>query len=104
MAIDQISEDYYEAVTTSINAGLDMIMVPFDHKKFIATLTEAVQKGDVTQERIDDAVSRILRSKFNLGMFEQPITNESHIEAFGSDAHPGTRAGSRAKVAGPAQE
>lgn len=87
MAVDQISEDYYLSVVTSVNAGMDMIMVPYDHKKFITTLTEAVEKGDVSHERIDDAVARILHAKFNLGMFEQPYTNESHVEAFGGDAH-----------------
>lgn len=72
-AIDQISPDYYTSVVTAINAGIDMSMVPYDYKKFITTLTQAVEKGDVPQARIDDAVSRILTVKFNKGLFEQPI-------------------------------
>lgn len=72
-AIDQISPDYYTAVVTAINAGIDMSMVPYDYRKFISTLTQAVEKGDVSQARIDDAVSRILTVKFNKGLFEQPI-------------------------------
>lgn len=71
--IDQVSPDYYTAVVTSINAGMDMSMVPFDYPKFITTLTQAVEKGDVPQSRVDDAVSRILRVKLLKGLFEQPV-------------------------------
>ncbi|MEL7436875.1 MAG: glycoside hydrolase family 3 N-terminal domain-containing protein, partial [Chloroflexota bacterium] len=70
MAVNQITEDFYQAVVTSINAGMDMVMVPFDYKQFISTMTDAVNKGDITMERIDDAVSRILKAKFKLGVFE----------------------------------
>ena len=87
MAIDQISEDFYECVVRGINAGLDMIMVPYDFKRFISALTEAVQKGDVTQERIDDAVKRILTVKFELGLFDAPITDQSLLDDVGSAEH-----------------
>lgn len=86
-AIDQISPDYTTCVVTSINAGLDMIMVPTDYHKFITTLTDAVNKGDVPQARIDDAVRRILRVKFALGLFEHPITDDSRLSSIGSDAN-----------------
>lgn len=72
MAINQIDEDFYTCVVQSINAGLDMIMVPFDFKQFIESTLTAVQKGDISQERIDDAVRRILRAKFALGLFDRP--------------------------------
>lgn len=85
-AIDQISPDYYSSVVTSINAGLDMVMVPNDYKKFITTLTDAVTKGDVPQSRIDDAVRRILRVKFEMGLFETPTTDDSQLSKIGSDA------------------
>ncbi|MEL6149261.1 MAG: glycoside hydrolase family 3 N-terminal domain-containing protein [Chloroflexota bacterium] len=88
MAIDQLSEDFYTCVVTSINAGLDMVMVPFDFVRFISTLTRAVEQGDVPESRINDAVTRILRAKVMLGMFDQPLPNsETHLPAFGSDAH-----------------
>lgn len=87
MAIDQLDPDYYTCVVTSINAGLDMIMVPFDYRRFIATLTRAVEKGDVSLERIDDAVGRILRVKFALGLFENPFGDESLLALVGSDEH-----------------
>jgi len=87
MAVNQISEDFYKAIVTSINAGLDMIMVPYDYKQFISSMLEAVEKGDISIERVDDAVARILRVKFMLGLFEKPITDESYIETAGSDEH-----------------
>ena len=87
MAINQISTDFYECVVRSINAGLDMIMVPYDYEQFIDTLTAAVNNGDVPLSRIDDAVSRILRVKFELGLFENPFTDESLLVDIGSEAH-----------------
>jgi beta-glucosidase len=86
-AIDQIDADFYECVVHSINAGLDMIMVPFEFLKFIETLTQAVEKGDIPLARIDDAVRRILSVKFQLGMFEQPFGDESLLAELGSQAH-----------------
>lgn len=87
MAVSQLSDDYYAAVVQSINAGLDMVMVPFEYKRFINTLTSAVEKGDVSIERIDDAVSRILRAKFLWGLFERPFTDASLLDTVGSQAH-----------------
>lgn len=87
MSINQIDEDYYTCVVKSVNAGLDMNMVPYDYKLFIESLTKAVENGDVTQERIDDAVRRILTVKFELGLFEQPYTDEEWLSYLGSEAH-----------------
>ncbi len=87
MAVSHLSDDEYVATVKGINAGLDMIMIPFDYKSFIATVTQAVEKGDITLSRIDDAVARILRAKFLLGLFEKPISDESHLKQFGSAEH-----------------
>ncbi|MBE2184772.1 MAG: glycoside hydrolase family 3 C-terminal domain-containing protein [Anaerolineae bacterium] len=87
MAINQIDRDYYTCVVASINAGIDMIMVPYDYKLFINTLTEAVEKGDVSIARIDDAVRRILKVKTWLGVFEQPFTDAALLQEVGSAAH-----------------
>lgn len=87
MAIDQLNENFYEAVVASINAGLDMVMVPYDYKRFITIMLSAVEKEDISLERIDDAVSRILRVKFLLGMFEQAITNVSFLNTVHSKEH-----------------
>lgn len=87
MSINQIDEDYYTCVVRSINAGLDMNMVPYDYRLFIDTLTKAVEKGDVSQERIDDAVRRILHVKFALGLFERPFTDETWLSYVGAEEH-----------------
>lgn len=87
MAHTHLSGNEYEAFVTTVNAGVDMVMVPYDHKAFITHLTQAVRNGDVSQERVDDAVSRILRVKFKLGLFEKPHTETVHLDNFGSDEH-----------------
>lgn len=86
-AIDQITADFYECVVASINAGLDMIMTPFDHKRFIKTLISAVEKGDVSMARIDDAVARILKVKFAIGLFEHPHGNHALMSEVGNPEH-----------------
>ncbi len=85
--INQISNDYNEAIVTSINAGLDMIMVPDQYPAFIDGLTRAVKNGRVSQARIDDAVRRILTVKFQLGLFEKPEPDPAMLATVGSDAH-----------------
>ncbi len=86
-AIDQLPGSFYEQVVTSLNAGLDMIMVPYDAERFITTALSAVANGDVPQERIDDAVRRILTVKFQMGLFEHPFAAEEYLPLVGSDEH-----------------
>ena len=86
-AINQIDPDYYTCVVKTINAGLDMVMVPFDYKLFISELTKAVNRGDVSMSRIDDAVRRILRVKMELGLFENPLPNDSLLPFVGCEDH-----------------
>jgi beta-glucosidase len=85
--VDQVDSNYDEAVTTAINAGIDMNMVPYDAPRFINSLTAAVEEGSVPQARIDDAVRRILTVKFELGLFEHPLAGESLLDRVGSDEH-----------------
>jgi len=85
--IDQVSEDYYVAVTTAINAGIDMNMVPYDPDRFIETMQQAVERGDISEDRIDDAVRRILRVKFELGLFDHPLADRDGLGDVGSAAH-----------------
>jgi beta-glucosidase len=86
--IDQINpDDYAASVVAAINAGVDMNMVPYDAGRFIAALTAAVESGDVPMERIDDAVRRILRVKFELGLFERPFSDPALLVTVGSDEH-----------------
>jgi beta-glucosidase len=92
-AIDQISPDYKHDIEQSINAGLDMIMIPNNVGKtnnfieFIEVLKALVADGKVSQSRIDDAVRRILRIKFQLGLFDSTATDPQLTAAIGSPAH-----------------
>ena len=86
-AISQISDDYYECVVSTINAGMDMVMVPYDYLRFIEHLTLAVQNGDILLSRIDDAVRRILKVKIAIGLFAHPFAAESGLDQIGSPAH-----------------
>lgn len=85
--IDQIDPDYYTAVVTAINAGVDMNMVPYAYQLFIETLKKAVNDGDISMERIDDAVSRILTVKFAMGLFEKPYSDPELFDLVGSEEH-----------------
>jgi beta-glucosidase len=72
--IDQVVPGSYSAsVAQSINAGIDMVMVPTDYVRFITTMKSLVQAGTIKQDRIDDAVTRILGVKFEMGLFEKPM-------------------------------
>lgn len=86
-AVDQISRNYYAAVVTSINAGIDMNMVPYSYRMFIDTMTMAVENGDIPIERIDDAVRRILTVKFEMGLFERPFSDPDLLDLVGDQAH-----------------
>jgi beta-glucosidase len=85
--IDQLPGDYTSDVETSINAGIDMVMVPDRYPEFVTALRSLVQSGRVPQARIDDAVRRILRQKVALGLWEQPYADRSLLSQVGSDAH-----------------
>lgn len=85
--VDQISGDYGQAVRTAINAGIDMVMVPNDYRRFQSTLKREVQAGQVDISRIDDAVRRILTVKFEMGLFEHPYADRTYTAAVGSAEH-----------------
>ena len=85
--IDDVAANYHDAVVASIGAGIDMNMVPYDGERFIRTMLNAVRRGDVSVERIDEAVAAILRVKFELGLFERPYGDADLQSAVGSAAH-----------------
>jgi len=85
--VDQVNEDYREAVKRSINAGIDMVMVPDRYIYFISILKNLVETNEVSLERIDDAVRRILKQKLLLNLFEEPYTDQSLISSVGSEEH-----------------
>jgi beta-glucosidase len=87
MGIQQIDPDYGVCVSTAINAGLDMVMVPFDFRRFIDTLSDAVANGSVPITRVDDAVRRILRAKAAIGLFGDQDGGRPALSAVGSQSH-----------------
>ncbi|MBX6766352.1 MAG: glycoside hydrolase family 3 C-terminal domain-containing protein [Actinomadura rubrobrunea] len=76
-----------QEVSTAINAGIDMVMVPYDWRKFIDTLRAEVQAGHVSMARVNDANRRILTKKFELGLFERPFADRRHQRTIGSAEH-----------------
>lgn len=86
-AIQQIPGDYATQVRTSVNAGVDMFMEPYSAPQFVETLLAEVRAGRVKTSRIDDAVRRILKAKFELGLFERPYTDRRYAKTIGSPAH-----------------
>ncbi|KAM5584867.1 hypothetical protein ABKV19_004303 [Rosa sericea] len=82
-----VHSDYPKSVLAGIQAGIDMVMVPFNHTEFIGILTNHVNNKLVPMSRIDDAVRRILRVKFTMGLFENPLADESFVDQLGSQAH-----------------
>jgi beta-glucosidase len=83
---------YADKVAAGANAGIDMFMEPYSgsntgFKEFTQTLIGLVENGTVSMNRIDDAVSRILTAKFELGLFEHPFTDRRNMDQIGSKAH-----------------
>ncbi|MFC3987241.1 glycoside hydrolase family 3 N-terminal domain-containing protein [Actinoplanes siamensis] len=74
-------------VRTAVNAGIDMFMEPNTAERFETLLKAEVTAGRVSLTRINDAVSRILTSKFQLGLFDKPFATTDHIDRVGSTAH-----------------
>ena len=92
--IDELEGDYKQDIITSINAGIDMVMVPGDqiwggepYKRFISLLKESVLEGSISMERIDDAVRRILKVKFEIDLFKYPKADNSLTDKVGSEEH-----------------
>lgn len=89
-ALDEIPGEYDTDVETSINAGMDMVMVPDKYRLFFDTLKQVVEEGRVPMERIDDAVRRILRVKFAMGLMEEGashLADPGLADRFGSAEH-----------------
>lgn len=81
---ERVAKDKKDAIRIAINAGIDMSMDPYS-VDFCILLKELVNEGKVSMDRIDDAVRRILRVKYRLGLFEEPNTGGKGYEKFGSD-------------------
>jgi len=84
---DRIAATPKEAIKLAINAGIDMSMIPYQYEVFCDNLIQLVKEGGVKQERIDDAVRRILKVKYALNLFDKPNTNPKDYPKFGSKEH-----------------
>ncbi|CAL1356566.1 unnamed protein product [Linum trigynum] len=89
--IDRITSpphaNYTYSVEKAVTAGIDMVMVPLNYTEFIDDLTLLVNKGVIPMSRIDDAVSRILRVKYAMGLFENPMADDSMVDELGKQEH-----------------
>ncbi|OAY75598.1 Beta-glucosidase BoGH3B [Ananas comosus] len=89
--IDRITSpphaNYTYSVQASITAGIDMVMVPNNYADFINSLTNLVNMNVIPMSRIDDAVRRILRVKFVMGLFENPLADLSLADQLGKKEH-----------------
>jgi beta-glucosidase len=92
--LEKMGDDYKSNIITSINAGMDMVMVPGNVKdggqkytNFISLLIESVNEGSISENRINDAVARILKIKFKMGLFERPYSDKSLLRNVGSKEH-----------------
>ena len=81
---EHVAKDKKDAIRIAINAGIDMSMDPYSID-FCILLKELVEEGKVKMSRIDDAVRRILRAKYRLGLFEKPNTGGKGFEKYGCD-------------------
>ncbi|WP_281637253.1 glycoside hydrolase family 3 N-terminal domain-containing protein [Flavobacterium marginilacus] len=82
----KVAETNRDAVRMAVMAGIDMSMVPEEYS-FYTDLIDLVQKGEVPMSRIDDAVSRILKMKFELNLFQNTVANLKDYPKFGSAEH-----------------
>lgn len=85
---ERVAKDKKDAIRIAINAGIDMSMDPYS-VDFCILLKELVSEGQVPMSRIDDAVRRILRVKYRLGLFDQPNTGGKDYHLYGSDEFAG---------------
>nr|AZB79874.1 beta-glucosidase 1 [Gossypium raimondii] len=79
--------NYTYSIQAAIGSGIDMVMVPYDYSSFIDGLTFLVKNNFIPMSRIDDAVKRILRVKFAVGLFENPLADNSLVDQLGRQEH-----------------
>ncbi len=85
--VDQVDPDYDAAVAQAIEAGIDMVMVPHDGRRFQDAIRRGLDAATITQARVDDAVLRILRVKLEMGLFEHPMPPVVDPTVVGSTIH-----------------
>ncbi|XP_059660843.1 uncharacterized protein LOC132307171 [Cornus florida] len=90
-ALDRLSQprgsNYQNCILSAVNAGIDMVMIPYRYELFLEDLLHLVESGEISMARIDDAVERILRVKFVAGLFEHPLSDRSLLDMVGCKLH-----------------
>ncbi|XP_058198905.1 uncharacterized protein LOC131314348 isoform X2 [Rhododendron vialii] len=84
---DPYGSNYRASILSAVNAGVDMIMVPYKYEVFLADLMSLVESREIPMARVDDAVERILRVKFVAGLFEYPMAERSLLDTVGCKLH-----------------
>jgi beta-glucosidase len=84
---EKLPGTYNDRIAAAVNAGIDMFMGPSNYQLFIAVLKTLVENGQVPVARVDDAVSRILRVKYEMGLFDRPYADHSLLKTIGSAEH-----------------
>lgn len=86
-SIHRTAENIEQAIISAFNAGVDMSMVPYSpqYKEYCKLMIKAVNEGEITEERLDDAVRRILRVKIKAGLYEDAMNQRDGYPDFGSD-------------------
>jgi beta-glucosidase len=87
MAVDQVDPDLHTAVARCLDAGVDMVMVPFDHARFRSVVHDLLGSGDLALDRLDDAVLRILRVKDAMGLLDGGEPTSPSVDEVGGAAH-----------------
>lgn len=83
----EISKNNYDSTVTAINSGVDMVMLPYDYKGFKTDMKKALDSKEISEERLNDAVRRILTVKIKLGLFERATPLEKDLSIIGSPDH-----------------
>lgn len=86
-AIYQLPGNAATDIQTAINAGIDIVMLSGGYTTFISTMKTLINEGKITQSRVDDAVRRILKVKYELGLFESALADRNYLSLIGSQAH-----------------
>lgn len=87
LGVSQLDSSFEQAVWLAINAGLDMVMVPFEYERFIRAVQTGVETGVIPLSRVEDACRRILRVKAALGLFDHPFGDPALLPRVGCAAH-----------------
>ena len=86
-AVKQLPGDLDDQLEKAINAGIDLLMLPNMPSYYFSTILDLVEEDRIDESRIDEAVSRILKLKFELGLFENPFADPGRLSVIGSDEH-----------------